>query len=287
MVAYFLPWIRGLATPAADELRLAAQHARNAADDGLRERALAGYVGVLRYGRRDARTIAEELDAIERENPGPYLAASVASLRSEVARLDGRSSEARRLAQRATAGFRSLGISEREVAYDQLLGRMELLAGDPAAALAALQRSDAILAQLGERGLRSTTQAFLAHAHALLGNTDAARAAIELTEELGDAQDVVNFIITHGVRARLALADGDGATAERWARSAVNYASRTDDIVDQANTRLDLARVLAALERPEHATSEASEALNLFLTKGDRPGTNQTRALLEELGPRA
>jgi hypothetical protein len=97
----------------------------------------------------------------------------------------------------------------------------------------------------------------------------------------------VNFIITHGVRARLALADGDSETAERWARSAVDHASRTDDIVDQANTRLDLARVLAALERPEDATSEASAALDLFLTKGDRPGTNQARALLDELGARA
>jgi hypothetical protein len=36
--------------------------------------------------------------------------------------------------------------------------------------------------------------------------------------------------------------------------SCVDHASLTDNIVDQANTKLDLARVLTALERPEAAT---------------------------------
>jgi hypothetical protein len=94
----------------------------------------------------------------------------------------------------------------------------------------------------------------------------------------------VNLIITHGVRAHLALADGDGEAAERWARSAVDHASRTDDPVEQAKTKLELARVLNALERPEAAIPEAEAALDLFLTKGDRPGADQTRALLAELG---
>ena len=284
MVAYYLHWLKCLGTPAGDELRLAAQHARNAGDNGLRERALAGYVGALTWGPADARTIAQELDAIDREQPGPYLAASVDNGRSEVARLDGRFSDARRLAQRASEGFRSLGLPEMEAGYEQARGWLELSAGDPAAALAALRRSDAILAQLGERGLRSTTQAHLAQAYRQLGNTDAAIAAIELSEELGGTDDIVNFIITHGVRAQLALADGDGEAAERWARSAVEHASLTDHVVEQANTKLDLARVLTALERPDAAIPEARAARELFLTKGDRPGVNETRVLLNELG---
>jgi DNA-binding SARP family transcriptional activator/class 3 adenylate cyclase len=283
MVAYYLHWLKGLATPAGDELRLAAEHARNAGDDGLRERALAAYVGTLRHGHADGRTIAHALDAIEREQPGPYLAASVNFGRSEVARLDGHFSEARRLVQRASQGFRSLGLPEKEAGYEQQRARLELSADDPTAALAALQRSDAILARLGERALRSTTQAHLAQAYWRLGNAPAAVAAIDLSEELGGPEDVVNLIITHGVRARLALADRDREAAERWARSAVDHASRTDDPVDQANTKLDLARVLAALERPEEATPQARAALDLFLTKGDRPGADQTRALLDEL----
>ena len=284
MVAFDPYWLKGHGTPAGDELRLAAQHARNAGDDGLRERALAGYVGTLTFGRANARTVAQALDAIEREQPGPYLAASVDNVRGEVARLDGRFSDARRLRQRASEGFRSLGLPEMEAAYEQGRGWLELSMGDPAAALAALQRSEAILAQLGERALRSTTQAHLAQAYWRLGNTDAAIAAIELSDELGDPEDVVNFIITHGVRAQLALADGDGEAAERWAQGAVDRASLTDNLVIQANTKLDRARILTALERPDAAVREARAALDLFLTKGDRPGAQQTRALLDELG---
>jgi hypothetical protein len=94
----------------------------------------------------------------------------------------------------------------------------------------------------------------------------------------------VNLVITDGVRAQLALADGIGEAAERSARSAANHASLTDNLVYQASTKLDLARVLTALERPDEAIPEARTALDLFLTKGDRLGAQQTRALLHELG---
>jgi class 3 adenylate cyclase len=283
LVAYNVYWLKLLATPAGDELRLAAQHARNAGDNGLRERALAGYIGTLTFGQADAQTIAQALDAIECEQPGPYLAASVDNGRSEVARLDGRFGEARWLAQRAIEGWRSLGLPEMEAGYEQGRGGLELSAGNPADALAALQRSDGILVQLGARALRSTTQAHLAQAYWRLGNAAAAIAAIELSEELGDPEDVVNFIVRDGVRAQLALADGDGEAAERWARSAADYASQTDQLREQANTKLELARVLTALDRPDEAIPEARAALDLFLAKGDRPGAQQTHALLNEL----
>ena len=158
--------------------------------------------------------------------------------------------------------------------------------GDPGAALEALERSDAILARLGERSSRSTTQAFLAQAHWRLGSVDAARAALELAEELGGTDDVGTMIETHRVRAQMALAGGDGEAAERWARSAVDQAFATDALVDQADSKLALARVLAGLERPEEAVAEARAALELFLTRGDRPGADQTRALLNELRDR-
>jgi class 3 adenylate cyclase/DNA-binding SARP family transcriptional activator len=284
MVAYFPHWLRARWAAAGDEFRLAAQHARNAGDDGLWERALAGYVATLQYGRADPRTTAQELDAIEREQPGSYLMASVDLMRGELARRNGNYSEARRLAKRASERLRSLGLPEMEAGCEAGLGDLELSAGDPTAALAALQRSDAILAQLGERGLRSTTQALLSQAYCRLGNTAAADAAIERSEELGDPDDVVNLIITHGVRAQRALGDGDGEAAERWARSAVNHASSTDSLVQQANTKLELARVLTALKRPQEAVPAARAALDLFLTVGDRPSAHQTRALLHELG---
>jgi DNA-binding SARP family transcriptional activator len=283
MLAYDLHWLKARATPAGEELRLAAEHAHKAKDDGLRQRALDAYVGMLRYASVDARTMSDELDAIEHERPGPRLAATVDMGRSVVAQLDGRADEARRLMQRAYERFRSLGNPKVVGDVAQAHGELELSLGDPAAALEPLQRSDAILAGLGERAVRSTTQAFLAQARWRLGDIDAAKAAIKLAEELGGTDDVATLIETHQVRAQMALAQGDGEAAERWARSAVAYAVSTDELVERANTKLELARVLAALNRRDEAIPEARAALELFMTKGDRPGADQTRAMLREL----
>jgi hypothetical protein len=90
-------------------------------------------------------------------------------------------------------------------------------------------------------------------------------------------------VIAHAVRARLALADRDEQAAERWARSALDYASLSDFIIFQAQARLTLAEVLAALGRRDEAAAEAGEALTLYESKGDQPGAAQASAALEAL----
>jgi hypothetical protein len=245
------------------------------------------YVQTLMFGRHDTQTAACELDAIEREEPGRYVAAQIDLARGELARLGGRYAEGRRLMRRAMERFRELGLPTLANACEQVLARAEFSEGDLAAALVTLRRGDAGLAEVGERGYRSTTQAFLAVVHERLGDHDAARGAIELSDRLGAAEDVGNYAITHAVRARLALADGDMDAAERWARSSVDHACLRDDPIPQAEAKLALARVLAALDRQEEAGLEARAALRLFTAKGDRPGASQAQALVEELGARA
>ena len=151
------------------------------------------------------------------------------------------------------------------------------------AAWATLVRCDAILAGFGEQSFRSTVQAFLSEVHELLGDRAAAEQAIDLSEKLSAVEDVVNPIVTHRVRARLALGEGDLQGAERWARAAVAEAFRTEFVVQQGTARLQLAHVLSALGRREEATSEARSALERFESKGDRPGAERAVALLDEL----
>ena len=145
---------------------------------------------------------------------------------------------------------------------------------------------DPFCASVGERGYRSTIQALLAQVEEELGNPEAAQGAIQLSDELSAAEDVLNFAITHGVRARLALADGDAKASERWARSAVHYAFVTDFPQTQGQAKLGLAHVLKDLGRAAEATVEAQAALDLFTAKGDRPGAEQARALLDTLSIR-
>jgi len=285
LVASMPHWLASRWTAAGEQARLAADHADKAGDDGLRSRALAFYVGSIIYGEPDARAIAQQLDAIERNRPGASLAARIELGRGQLARLEGRFDEARGLMQRAIERFHALGMHELEAACNHALGVTELSAGDPPAALAWLLRSDAILADLGQHSLQSTTQALIAHTQELLDNDAAARAAIDLAERLSAPEDVLNYAITHRVRARLALADDDGEAAERWARSAVTHAFLTDSPALRADAKLELARVLLALGRRAQATAGAHAALQLFASKGDRAGVDQTRALLDELDP--
>jgi hypothetical protein len=156
-------------------------------------------------------------------------------------------------------------------------------AGDFAAALEALERLDASLAERGEHAHRLTIQAKLADVRQRLGDRDAARAAIAFSDELSADEDVINYAITHRIRARLALAEGDGSSAESWARSAVRYAYMTDFVGDHALARLELASVLAGLGRRGDAEIEAHEALAVRRAKGDRPGVAEAQAFLSRL----
>jgi hypothetical protein len=213
------------------------------------------------------------------------LAAYLDRGRAELERLRGNLDEARRFAHRAIEGVGAVGKGANQGGFMLVLGQLELSGGDPAGALETLLRSDAILSDLGERSIRSTTQALLADAYERLGNRNAARAAIELSDELTASEDVLNCVTTQRVRARLALAEDDNAAAERWARSAVQYACRTEFVRSTAEARLDLARVLFALERPQEAATEARAAIDLYGRKGDVPGTREASVVLDEIGP--
>jgi class 3 adenylate cyclase len=284
LVAFLPHWLDTRATPAAEQVLLAAEHARKAGDEGLRSRALGEYVMALILGRDDAATITRELDLLTSEEPGPYLAAFIDLARSELERMVGHFDEARSLVERATATFEALGSRTFAGGCAQSMAWICFSAGDPAGAVVALERADAALAALGERSFRSTTHAMLARAYELSGDHAAARAAVDLAESLGAAEDRVNFVITHTVRACLALTDRDEQAAERWARSAIDYALLSDFILIQAQAKLTLADVLAALGRRDEAATEAREALTLYESKGDQPSAAQARAALEALG---
>ncbi len=286
-VASAVEWLATQATAAGVELRLVADYARMAGDGGMRSRALAQYVLALIYGPKDATTLAAEIHAMGEEDLGPYLAAFLDLGKGELQRLEGDFDGARRFTQRAIDGLRSLGMGAAQGGLEQDLGQIELSAGNPAAAVAALMRSDAILTELGERALRSTTQALLGYARASLGHRDAASAAMRFSHDLSAAEDVINYALNYQTRAHLALADGDYDAAEGLANTSVEYWCRTDDRRHTARARLDLARVLSALHRPKEATAQAQEAFDLYAAKGDRPGLADAQTLLDRLAGRA
>jgi class 3 adenylate cyclase len=276
-------WMACRATPAAEQGRVAAEYARRVGDEGMRSRALAWYLEGLSTGDASQERVWTELRRIESEPVSPYLGSWIDLVRGEALARDGQLAEALAAVERSIATLTAMGLLALVGGHQQELAEIQLLAGDAAAALSSLIRSDEILAGLEERSYRSTTHAWLAELHEQLGDRAAACRAIQLVEELGAPEDIINFVITHGVRARLALADGDLVAAERWARSAVDYVSRTDFYHHRASTKLTLSRVLAQRGEREAALAEARGALEIYLAKGDQPRAADAHAVVDEL----
>ena len=109
-------------------------------------------------------------------------------------------------------------------------------------------------------------------------------AAVALAEELSAPEDILNFIYTHQVRSALALAERDLDAAERWARSALDYALTTNLYASVGQAQLQFSRVMAARGRTKEAEDAARAAVDIFERKGDRPRSEQARAELEALG---
>ncbi len=279
LTAWSVQWLASHATLAADEARLAAEHAHRAGDERLRTRALTVLGGALSLGPAPVSVLAAHIDAVDREDPGPLLAAFQFTGRAWLARYEGQFEEAVANAERGIELIGALQKTQAETMH-QLVAEIHLAAGNPGAALAEIRRADAALAAEGERANRSTTQAMLAEISEALGDRDGARGAADLSDELSADEDVINRAITHRVRARIASADGDLEAAERWARSAVEYAFLSDFAVERSATKLELARVLGARGRQVEAEAAARDALAIAIAKGDKPAVARAEELI-------
>ncbi|MGN6169137.1 MAG: AAA family ATPase, partial [Solirubrobacteraceae bacterium] len=282
MSGWELYWMQSRATPAADQARLAAECARNADDHGLRSLALGKYVHALCMGPTPATKLAAELSWIKREARGPLLEGFVAVGWAFVERLSGDFDLALEHAMHAVELLEALQSSEARVAR-ALIADIHILAGTPEAALPGLGGLDDSFAERGRRDLRSTVQAVKAQVYVAMGDRESALSAIELSDRLSASDDVINFAITHALRSRLAIAEGDLAGAERWAQSAVQHAFMTDFVSYQAAGKLQLAKTLGEMKRWDEARIEARAALAGYEAKEDRPETAEAQAFLDTL----
>ena len=142
-----------------------------------------------------------------------------------------------------------------EILDDQ--GRLDL-------SLATWEEAVAGLRAAGHISFLSTVLCQKALTHYHLGQLDEAeRLAVE-GEELGAEEDVVNFAWGRGVRARVAADRGDRGAAEGLARSALEYAYRTDFPRVHGEAHDALGYVLAAAGRTDEARAEYQRTLEIW-----------------------
>ena len=212
------------------------------------------------------------LDEILEEGRGDRRVVSAVSLASALfVAMEGRFDEARSLIAEGRAVFRELGTRVRAaMAPASYLGKVELLAGDPAAAAAALRAGYEALEEIGEKGFLSTISAELSEALYLQGAVDEAERFTRVSQAAAARDDVASQVGWRVVRARIAARRDDQVGGRKLATEAVALVDATDMLDFRAQTRVALAEVLELAGSGEEASHALEEAARLFALKGNR-----------------
>jgi ATP/maltotriose-dependent transcriptional regulator MalT len=197
--------------------------------------------------------------------------------------LEGRYDEALRKHDEANAISAELGLTTMLAVMSQWGGEVLLHQGRIDESVEVMRNAVAQLEALGDKSFRSTCLIRLAEALYAAGEPgEAEQRAIE-GEELGAAEDVVNYAIGRSIRARIATDRGELEAAESLARDGVEYAYQTDFPSVQGVAHRDHAYVLAAAGRPKESQQELQRSIECFESFGNVVEVEKTRALLVEL----
>jgi class 3 adenylate cyclase/tetratricopeptide (TPR) repeat protein len=188
--------------------------------------------------------------------------------------------EARTLAATADAAAEEFGQRLWLASGGMAVWEIETLAGDTAAAEAAVRRCCELLEELGDTAYRSTASAELALSLCAQGRLDEAEAATKTAETLSAGDDVVSQILCRQVRARLLAARGDHERAERLADEAVALADDTDMLNWQGSAHCALADVYMFAGRSAEARGHLERAVSLYERKGNVVAARRAREVL-------
>jgi class 3 adenylate cyclase/tetratricopeptide (TPR) repeat protein len=146
---------------------------------------------------------------------------------------------------------------------------LELLAGDPSAAVECGEEGCRLFEELGEKNWQAYTAGRLAQALYALDRLDESELSAGRAGELGGSDDVLAQMFSAQGRAKVLARRGELAEAERLARAAVAMGEQTEMIDDQGNAYADLAEVLSLAGRGEDAIEALDQALARFEHKGN------------------
>jgi len=209
--------------------------------------------------------------------------AAIATTLAELRAMEGDFDEARALCARAQGLYDELGLRFMHATRCLSPAAVELLSGDPGAAAEELRRGYQALEAMGERGVRSTVAAFLAHALVADGRYEEGEAFSEISEQDAAAADVVTQVVWRGARARALARRGDLTAAERLAREGVALARSTDFLDLQAGSLLSLADVMCIRGQAQPAAELVEAARETYERKGNLVAARNAAVLVAEI----
>jgi len=161
--------------------------------------------------------------------------------------------------------------------------RIEMMAGDPAAAERKLREAYDVLCTMGERGWRASTVTWLAEAAYAQGQLSEAQRLTEEAEALAAAGDFDAQGRWRATRAKLLARRGQHPAAARLAEDAVACVPATGSPPELAEFLVAQAEVLQLAGALDKAEASPRRALQFYQDRRIVPLAERTRAVLASL----
>jgi class 3 adenylate cyclase/tetratricopeptide (TPR) repeat protein len=272
-------WVRSQAVPTMAALEQLLEHARRAGARVLADRAMMQLIGPLIYGPFEPHEIRARLAQLPTAE-SRLATVNVLFVEAELARRDKRFDDALDLLQQSSSIERELGLDVGSAINTQRQAEVLSDAGRLDEAIVTYRQALARLEELGQTSFRSTALINLGQTLYRRGQADDAENLAVEGEQLGAAEDVVNFAYGRALRARIAADRGAQDTAESLAREALAYAYKTDFPSVHATAHEALAHVLTSAGRPDDARAELQRAHQLLQRYGYIAEAEKTGDLL-------
>jgi tetratricopeptide (TPR) repeat protein len=274
----------GNQTTGIDAYRASIDHALACGDLRVASAAMANTSALLYGGGSpvgEALTAIEELAAMAPGNP--RVRAALQSSRGQLCAMVGRFDEARAMAVEARELCQQMRLTHWEVSVLADRSVVELVAGNPAGAMAAIEEALALAGDL------APLHRWLAGHHVLaLAASDRFREALEIIEPLLAVDDDDIEVITRLLRAKAMSLRGIGdlAGAREASDAAIEMLERSGWVPDQATAHLERARI-RHLAGDAAWTDDVAAAEDLFRRKGHTVGLGWVAEMRAEAsGPR-
>jgi class 3 adenylate cyclase/tetratricopeptide (TPR) repeat protein len=278
---FHVEWMGSRADPGLVALEKTREHAERAGARTLVTMTTIYSMGPLMHGRFMPDEVRARLEPLR--GRGPIATNTVLRVEAHLLDLEGRYDEALQKHDEANAISAELGLTTMLAVMWQWGGEVLLHQGRIRESVEVMRNAVAELEALGDKSFRSTCLIRLADALYAAGEPgEAEQCAIE-GEELGAAEDVINYAYGRSIRARIATDRGELEAAESLARDGVEYAYQTDFPWVHGVAHRDHAYVLAAAGRPKEAQRELQRSIECFESFGNVVEVEKTRALLVEL----
>jgi class 3 adenylate cyclase/tetratricopeptide (TPR) repeat protein len=260
-----LAWTHGTACrfgEAAEASENALREARLARDARQETQSATAYAAAAALGPTPVDEAIERFETIIPEISGDRQSEAIlTALLGSLVAMRGRFAEARELIARSRAMLDDLSLPVR-VAYVGIEGwRVEMLAGDLAAAEAEMRRSYDILVALGEKYLLSTVSGLLGQTLFALGRYDEVEPLGLMSKELAPEDDVDTQALWRCVQGKNLARGGAFAEAEALVREAIQVLEPTDALLFKLGALLDLAEVRRLAGLDDRAELEAARRL--------------------------